>query len=79
MSGINNLAKNVYLAQLNIVQNLHYFCKVRACRILAKNSIFQKLPNFFVETFLLMSVLNNLAKKYFLSTIYDSTKFSLFL
>ena len=63
------LSKNIFSAKLEIVQNFHYFCKVRACRILAKNSIFQKLPIFFVETFLLMSGINNLAKKYFLSTI----------
>ena len=44
MSGINNLAKNSFLAQFKIVQNFHYFCKVRACRISVKNSIFQKYP-----------------------------------
>ena len=33
-----------FLAQFKIVQNFHYFCKVRACRISVKNSIFQKLP-----------------------------------
>ena len=32
------------LAQFDIVLNFHYFCKVRACRISVKNSIFQKLP-----------------------------------
>ena len=40
----NNLAKNSFLAQFKIVQNFHYFCKVGACRISIKNSIFQKLP-----------------------------------
>ena len=44
MSRINNLAKNSFLAQFKIVQNFHYFCKVRACRIYVKNSIFQKYP-----------------------------------
>ena len=44
MKGINNLAKNIFLAQFQIVPNFHYFCKVRACRISVKNSIFQKLP-----------------------------------
>ena len=37
------LPKNIFLPQLRIVQNFHYFCKVRACRISAK-SIFQKMP-----------------------------------
>ena len=35
--------KNISLALFEIVQNFHYFCKVRACRISFKNSIFQKL------------------------------------
>ena len=38
------LKKNSFLAQLKIVQNFHYFCKVCACPISVKNSIFQKLP-----------------------------------
>ena len=38
------LPKNIFLAQFKIVQNFHYFCNVRACRITVKNSIFQKLP-----------------------------------
>ena len=38
------LHKNIFLAQFKIVQNFHYFCKVRACRISIKNSIFQKMP-----------------------------------
>ena len=37
-------SKNIFLAQLEIVLNFHYFCKVRACRISVKNSNFQKLP-----------------------------------
>ena len=44
MNGINNLAKSIFLAKFDIVLNFHYFCKVRACRISVKNSIFQKLP-----------------------------------
>ena len=44
MNGTNNFAKNIFLAHFKIVQNFHYFCKVRACRIPVKNSIFQKLP-----------------------------------
>ena len=38
------LPKNIFLPQLRIVQNFHYFCKARACRISVKNSIFQKMP-----------------------------------
>ena len=38
------LPKNIFLALFEIVQNFHYFCKVRACRISVKNSILQKLP-----------------------------------
>ena len=45
MNGTNNFAcKNIYLAHFKIVQNFHYFCKVRACWISVKNSNFQKLP-----------------------------------
>ena len=44
MNGTNNFAKKYFLAHLKIVQNFHYFCKVRACQIPVKNSIFQKLP-----------------------------------
>ena len=44
MKGKNNLQKNIFLAQFKIAQNLHYFCKVRACRISVKISILQKLP-----------------------------------
>ena len=39
-----NLPRNIFLAQLEIVLNFHYFCKVRACWISVKNSNFQKLP-----------------------------------
>ena len=38
------LTKTIFLAQFKTVPNFHYFCKVRACRISLKNSIFQKLP-----------------------------------
>ena len=43
MSRTNKYVKNTFLAQFKIVQNFYYFCKVRACRITVKNSIFQKL------------------------------------
>ena len=38
------LPKNISQALFEKVQNFHYFCKVRACRISVKNSILQKLP-----------------------------------
>ena len=37
-------SKNSFLTQFKIVQNFHYFCKVCACRISVKNSIFQNYP-----------------------------------
>ena len=38
------LPKIIFPAHFRIVQNFHYFCKVRACRISVKNLNFQKLP-----------------------------------
>ena len=52
MSGTNNFAKNIFKAQCEIVQNFHYICKVRACRISVKISIFQKLPKIVEKHFL---------------------------
>ena len=63
------LPNNISLALFEIVQNFHYFCKVRACRISFKVQ-FSKLVLNCGETLLLMSGINNLAKKYFLSTIW---------
>ena len=71
--------KKYFLHKMEIVLNFHYFCKVRACRISVKNSNFQKLPKIVEKHFFLMKGTKNLFKKYFLSTIGDSTKFSLFL
>ena len=45
------LPKNIFLAQFKIVLNLHYFCKVRACRIYVKNSNFKKLPKIVEKRF----------------------------
>ena len=73
------LHKNIFLAQFKIVQNFHYFCKVRACRISVKNSIFQKMPKIVEKHFFWWMEQIILKKKKFLSTIKDSTKFSLFL
>ena len=36
--------KKIFFTQFEIQLILHYFCKVRACRISVKNSNFQKLP-----------------------------------
>ena len=73
------LPKNIFLAQLEMVLNFHYFCKVRACWISVKNSNFQKSPKIVEKHFFWWKEQKNLFKKYFLSTIGDSTKFSLFL
>ena len=69
MKGINNLAKKCFLRQMQIVRSFHYFCKVRACLISVKNSIFIKLPKIVEKTLLLMKGINDLAKKYFHSII----------
>ena len=44
MRGTKNLSKKYFFTQFEIVLNFQYFCKVRACWISVKNSIFQKLP-----------------------------------
>ena len=43
-SCVFNGFKYIFLAHFKIVQNFHYFCKARACQILIKNLIFQKMP-----------------------------------
>ena len=45
------LPKNISLALFEIVQNFHYFCKVRACQISFKNSIFRKLSKIMEKLF----------------------------
>ena len=50
MNGANNFAKKYLLVHFKIVQNFHYFCKVRACRISVKNSNYQKLPKIVENT-----------------------------
>ena len=52
MIGTNNFAKNIFKAQCEIVQNIHYICKVRACRISLKISIFQELSKIVEKNFL---------------------------
>ena len=51
MTGTNNFAKKYFLALFEMVLNFHYFCKVRACRISVKNSIFQKLSKIVENNF----------------------------
>ena len=63
------LPKNIFLAQFKIVQNFHYFCKVRACRITVKNSIFQILHKIVEKLFFWWLEQIIITKKYFLSKI----------
>ena len=71
--------KNIFFTQLEIVLNFHYFCKVWPVEFSVKNSNFQKLPKIVEKHFFWWKEQIILPKKYFLSTIWDSTKFSLFL
>ena len=73
------LPKNIFLPQFRIVQNFHYFCKVRACRISVKNSIFQKMPKIVEKHSFWWVEQIILPKNIFLPQFKDSTKFSLFL
>ena len=61
------LPKNIFLAQLEIVLNFHYFCKVRACRISVKNSIFQKVPKIVEKHFFWWKEQTILSKNIFLA------------
>ena len=72
------LPRNISLALFEIVQNFHYFCKVRACQIFVKNSILQKLPKIVEKHFSRWQEQIILPKKYFSSTIWDSTNFHYF-
>ena len=45
------LPKSISLALFDIVLNYYYFCKVRACQISFKNSIFQKLSRILEKHF----------------------------
>ena len=67
MSGTNNFAKIIFKAQFKIVKNFHYICKARACRILVKISIFQKLPKIVEKHFLWWVDQIILKKIYFLA------------
>ena len=62
------LPTNIFLAHFEIVQNFHHFCKDRGCGFSVKKFNFPKTALKIVETLLMMSGTNNLAKKYFLST-----------
>ena len=61
------LPKNISLALFDIVLNYYYFCKVRACQISFKNSIFQKLPKIVEKHFSRWQEQIILPKKYFLA------------
>ena len=61
------LPNDIFLAKFKIVQNFHYFCKVRACRITIKNSIFQKLPKIVEKQFFWWVEQINMLKKIFLA------------
>ena len=74
MSGTNNFAKKYFLTPFWDSTKFSLFCKVRACRFSAKNSIFQKLSSV-IEMFLLM-IGTNRPKTF--PPFWDSTKFSLF-
>ena len=78
MRGTNNLQKNIFIALFKIAKKFHYFCKVHACRISVKNSISKNCLKLWRNTSFDEGN-KQFAKKYFISTIKDSTKFSLFL
>ena len=61
------LPNDIFLAKFKIVQNFHYFCKVRACRITIKNSIFQKLPKIVEKQFFWWVEQINMLKNIFLA------------
>ena len=73
------LPKNIFLAQFKIVLNLHYFCKVRTCRISVKNSNFKKLPKIVEKHFFWWKEQIILPKNIFLAQIEIVLNFSLFL
>ena len=61
------LPNDIFLAKFKIVQNFHYLCKVRACRITIKNSIFQKLPKIVEKQFFWWVEQINMLKNIFLA------------
>ena len=94
MSGTNYFAKNIFLPHFEIVQNFHFFVRSAPVWFSSQKFNFPKSVSNVVEMFLLMSgkiliicqnstkfnkkVSQCLAKKYFLTPFWDSTKFSLF-
>ena len=78
MRGTYSLAKKYFLSTIQDSTKFHYFCKVRACQISVKKSIFHKLPQIMEKHIVLMRGTCRLAKNFFLSTIQDSTKFHYF-
>ena len=69
------LPKNIFLAEFEIVLNIHYFCK--PVEFPSKIQFSKNCLKLWRNTSLMRGT-NNLSKKYFLHTIWDSTKFSLF-
>ena len=67
MNGTNNFAKKYFPSTFKIVQNFHYFCKVRACWISVKNSNFQKLPKIVEKYFFWWMEQKILSKNFFLA------------
>ena len=71
------LPKNIFLPHFEIVQNFHYFERSAPVDFPSKIQFSKNCPKC-CRNVLLMSGTNNFAKKYFLTSFWDSTKFSLF-
>ena len=68
------LPKNIFLAQIEIIQIFTIFVRSAPVDIPSKIQ-FSKIAYYCGETLSLMSGTNNFAKKYFLSTNWDNTNF----
>ena len=68
------LSKNIFLAQIEIIQIFTIFVRFAPVDIPSKFN-FPKIASNCLETLSLMSGTNNFAKKYFLSTNWDNTNF----
>ena len=51
MSGTNDLAKNIFLAHFEIVQNLYHFGKAPACGMIHQKTLFQKFSKNLLKRF----------------------------
>ena len=72
------LPKNIFLAQFEIVLIFTIFVRSAPVEFPSKIQFSKNCLKLWRNTSLMRGT-NNFAKKYFLSTIWDSTKFSLFL